>query len=123
VPIRTYRDLEVFKAAYRAALDTSQVTKAFPRIEQLELARQLRRSARSVPANIVEGWAKRSSALEFKRYLQTAIGSCLETRMWLEMSRDEGFLSPVSYDELNGKYERIGAMLSGLWRNWRTFTK
>jgi four helix bundle protein len=81
VPIRTYRDLDVFQIAYKAALEVSRVTKAFPGLEQVELARQLRRSARSVPANIVEGWAKRASAPEFKRFLQMAIGSCHETRL------------------------------------------
>ena len=123
MPIQTYRDLEVYREAYAAALSVSKMTKVFPRVEQVELARQLRRSARSVPANIVEGWAKRSSVAEFKRYLQTGMGSCLETKMWLEMSRDEGYIPPQMYTELTGRYERIGAMLSGLWKNWRTFAR
>ncbi len=87
--IQTYRDLEVYKEAYEAAIHVSRLSKKFPQVEQYELARQLRRSARSVPANIVEGWSKRSSVPEFKRYLQMAIGSCHETRMWLDMSKDE----------------------------------
>ena len=123
MPIRTYHDLDVFKEAYSAALEVSRRTKSFPTIEQVELARQLRKAARSVAANIVEGWAKRSSAPEFKRYLQTAIGSCVETRMWLEMSRDEGYLPGKAHGELNEKYDRIGAMLSGLWKQWRDFSK
>ncbi|MGH9791337.1 MAG: four helix bundle protein [Candidatus Acidiferrales bacterium] len=93
MPIRTYRDLDVYQLAYSAALEVSRLTRSFPRLEQVELARQLRRSARSVPANIVEGWAKRSSAAEFKRYLQNALGSCAETKMWLELAKDEGFIS------------------------------
>ena len=91
--ITTYKDLNVFRESYGLALDISRATKRFPGPEQFELARQLRRAARSVPANIVEGWAKRSSAAEFKRYLQVAIGSCDECKLWTEMSRDEGFLS------------------------------
>jgi four helix bundle protein len=55
------------------ALDVSSATRKFPAAEQFELARPLRRAARSIPANIVEGWAKRASAAEFKRYLQVAI--------------------------------------------------
>jgi four helix bundle protein len=70
--------LKVYQQAYAAALEVSRLTRSFPRFEQVELARQLRRSARSVPANIVEGWAKRSSAAEFKRYLQNALGSCAD---------------------------------------------
>jgi len=123
LPIRTYHDLDVFKEAYSAALEVSRLTKSFPHIEQVELARQLRKAARSIAANLVEGWAKRSSTSEFKRYLQMAIGSCIETRMWLEMSRHEGYLPAKTHVELNERYERIGAMLSGLWKRWRDFSK
>jgi four helix bundle protein len=119
VPIRTYRDLDVYREAYQAALAVSKRTRRFPPVEQPELARQLRRSARSVPANIVEGWAKRASAAEFKRYLQVAIGSCHETQMWLEMSKDEGYITETEYEEFRNWYNRIGAMLQQLWKQWR----
>jgi four helix bundle protein len=119
MPIRTYKDLDVYREAYAAALDVSRVCKKFPPVEQFELARQLRRAARSIPANIVEGWGKRSSVPEFKRYLQIAIGSCDETRMWLEMSKDEGYLSEKDFQDIGNRYNRIGAMLSSLWKQWR----
>ena len=93
MPIKTYKDLNVFRESYRLSLKVSRTTRKFPGPEQFELARQLRRAARSIPSNIVEGWAKRASAAEFKRYLQVAIGSCDECKLWTEMSRDEGFLS------------------------------
>ena len=75
---------------YSLALDISKTTRSFPPFEQFEIGRQVRRAARSIPANIVEGWAKRSSAAEFKRFLLIAIGSCDECKLWLDMSRDEG---------------------------------
>ncbi|MDA2914846.1 four helix bundle protein, partial [Acidobacteriia bacterium AH_259_A11_L15] len=112
--------LEVYREAYSLALEISRLTKSFPRFEQVELARQLRRAARSVPANIVEGWAKRASGPEFKRYLQVAIGSCDETRMWLEMSKDERYISGQKCEELRGRLNRTGAMLQGLWKQWRS---
>lgn len=118
--IRTYRDLDVYREAYSAVLDISKLTKVFPALEQFELARQLRRVARLIPANVVEGWAKRASAQEFKRYLQVAIGSCDEVQMWLEMSRDEGFIQPEKYEEFHHRFNRIGAMLGSLWKRWRT---
>ena len=118
--IRSYRDLEVYRESYATALAVSRHTKSFPSIEQAELARQLRRAARSIPANIVEGWAKRASAAEFKRYLQVAIGSCDEARMWLEMSKDEGYVSEAQCNELESRFNRIGAMLQSLWRQWRS---
>jgi four helix bundle protein len=117
--IRTYRDLEVFQESYAAALDVSKLTKRFPPFELLELGRQLRKAARSIPANIVEGWAKRQSAAEFKRYLQVAVGSCDEVKMWLEMSKDEGYISQEIFETRTSRYNRIGAMLASLWKNWQ----
>ena len=117
--IRTYRDLDVFRESYAAALDVSRLCKCFPPFEQYELAKQLRRAARSIPANIVEGWGKRASTAEFKRYLQIAIGSCDETRMWLDLSKDEGFISESDFQKLKDRYNRIGAMLASLWKQWR----
>jgi len=121
--IRSYRDLDVFREAYAAALEVSRVSKRLPPMEQYELARQMRRAARSIPANIVEGWGKRASTAEFKRYLQIAIGSCDETRMWLELSKDEGYLSVTDCQPLKDRYNRIGAMLGSLWKQWRSFAK
>jgi four helix bundle protein len=117
--IRTYRDLEVFQESYAAALDVSKLAKRFPPFEQAELGRQIRRAARSIPANIVEGWAKRQSVAEFKRYLQVAVGSCDEVKMWLEMSKDEGYISQEIFEARTSRYNRIGAMLASLWKNWQ----
>jgi four helix bundle protein len=120
VAIRTYRDLDVFQEAYAAALEVSKLVKRFPPLEQVELARQLRRAARSIPANIVEGWAKRQSAAEFKRYLQVAIGSCDEVKLWLEMGKDEGYIPPELHSRFVQHYNRIGAMLASLWKRWES---
>jgi len=123
MPIKTYKDLNVFQEAYRLALNVSRATKRFPGTEQFELARQLRRAARSIPANVVEGWAKRASTAEFKRYLQVAIGSCDECKLWLEMSRDEGFVSPALCEDLTNRFNILGAMLKSLWKHWQSFSK
>ena len=89
-PIRKCRDLLIYQQAYRLALAISQLSKSFPRHEQFELGRQIRASSRSIAANIVEGWAKRDSAAEFKRHLRIAVGGCEETRFWLDLACDEG---------------------------------
>ena len=121
MPIKTYKDLNVFRESYRLALVVSRVTRRYPGPEQFELARQLRRAARSIPANIVEGWAKRSSVAEFKRYLQVAIGSCDECKLWVEMSRDEGFLSSEECGKLENEFNVVGAMLKSLWKQWKNY--
>ena len=121
--IKTYKDLNVFSGAYKLALDISRETKRFPSHEQYELARQLRRAARSIPVNVVEGWAKRASAVEFKRYLQISSGSCEECKLWFEMSRDEGYLSSEKYEKLANRFNLLSAMLRSLWKNWQSFRK
>jgi four helix bundle protein len=123
VPIKTYKDLNVFRESYKLALDVSRAARTFPPPEQFMLVRQLRRAARSIPANIVEGWAKRSSAAEFKRYLMVSIGSCDECKLWLEMSRDEGYLSITQCEQFSNRFNVVGAMLKSLWKQWQNFSK
>jgi four helix bundle protein len=106
--------------SYSLALDVSKATRAFPPFKQFEIGRQVRRAARSIPANIVEGWAKRASAAEFKRFLLIAIGSCDECKLWLDLSRDEGYLPTGRCEELQNRFNRVGAMLKNLWKQWRS---
>lgn len=110
---------EGFQEAYSLALDVSKAARTLPGYEQFELGKQLRRAARSVPANLVEGWAKRASAVEFRRYLQICIGSCEECKFWLEMGRDEGYLAAECCDTLVSRFHLVGAMLQRLWKNWK----
>ena len=119
--VRTYSDLLVYKQAYCLALDVSKLTKEFPRQEQFELGRQLRNCSRSVAANIVEGWAKRNSAAEFKRHLMICIGECAETKFWIDLATDEGFVEAKRAGTLGSDYGKLGYMLHNLWKEWRKF--
>jgi four helix bundle protein len=119
--VRTYSDLLVYKQSYRLALDVPKVTKGFPKQEQFELGRQIRNCSRSVAANIVEGWAKRNSAAEFKRHLIIAIGECAETKFWIDLATDEGFVEPKRAGTLGSEYSKLGFMLHNLWKEWRKF--
>ena len=56
---RGYKDLKVYQMAYQLALDIHEVTKTFPKEEKYSLVDQIRRSSRSVPANLAEAWKKR----------------------------------------------------------------
>jgi four helix bundle protein len=118
-PVRNYSDLLVYKQGYRLALAVSKFTKSLPREEQFEAGRQLRRSARSVPANIVEGWTKRNAPAEFKRHLQIAAGEAAETRFWIELTADEGIASRKVCDEPVKEYSKLGFMIHNLWKEWR----
>jgi four helix bundle protein len=118
-PVRTYADLLVYRQAYRLALDVSKMTRSFPRQEQYELGRQIRRSSRSVAANIVEGWAKRTSAAEFKRHLVIANGEAAETKFWLDLAADEGLADKTGCKRLQVEYSKLGMMVHNLWKEWR----
>jgi len=110
-PVKNYTDLLVYKQAYRLALDISKFTKMLPREEQFELGRQLRRCARSVPANLVEGWAKRNSPAEFKRHLLIAAGETAESKFWVA--------TRAAADRLLKEYSKLGFMIHNLWKEWR----
>jgi len=105
-PVRIYTDLLVYKQAYRLALEVSGLTRQFPRAEQYELGRQIRRSSRSIPANIAEGWAKRSSAAEFKRHLVIASGEAAETKFWLDLAADEALAPRKDCEKLKAEYSK-----------------
>ena len=73
--IQRVEDLEVFRRAYRLSLEVHRASLELPRIEQFALADQLRRSSKSICANLAEGFARQShSAAEYRRYLTVAIG-------------------------------------------------
>ncbi len=118
-PVRNFSGLLIYKQAYRLALEVSKLTRGFPRQEQYEIGRQLRDSARSVVANIVEGWAKRTSAAEFKRHLVIANGEGAETRFWLDLAMDEGIATKQSCEAIKAEYSKLGMMIHNLWKEWR----
>jgi four helix bundle protein len=119
VPVKNYRDLLVYKQAYQLTLRVSTFSRTLPREEQFELGRQLRRSSRSAPANIVEGWTKRVSPAEFKRHLVIAAGEVAETKYWLGLAADEGFVVRTTAEGLIREYSKPGFMIHNLWKEWR----
>ncbi|MEW5693107.1 MAG: four helix bundle protein [Candidatus Hydrogenedentota bacterium] len=119
--IKSYKDLEVYKKSYELAMRIWMITKKFPKEEIYSLSSQILRSSRSIPANIAEGWAKRNYENIFKKHLLDAIGSCDETRVWLDFAFDSKYLTNVEYKDLINNYDEIGKMLNGLKFKWKTF--
>jgi four helix bundle protein len=89
-PARSFRDLVVWQRAHEFVLAVYRYTESFPEREKYGLARQLRRAAISIPANIAEGFGKRSQA-EKARFLNIAEGSVEECRYYLILSQDLGY--------------------------------
>ena len=90
---QSFEDLEVFQRAYRLSLEVHHKTLTMPKIEQYGLAEQMRRSSKSICANLAEGYGKRASKAEFKRYISIAIGSSDERRVWSRYCFDLGYIS------------------------------
>ena len=109
-----YKDLQVYQRSYKAAIAIYKITKEFPKEEQHGITNQIRRAAVSIPLNIAEGYAKRESQPEFKRFLLIAIGSASEVSVLIEFAKDLKMLSVKAYEKASAEYEEIGKMLNGL---------
>ena len=119
--IKTFRDLEVYRSAYDLSVQVHKMSGEFPDIERYELGKQMRRAAVSIPANIAEGFGKKESEAEFKRYLRMSLGSANEIQVYLDLSKDLGYIPVVSYERLLKEYEVLCRRLASLVRNWRSF--
>ena len=115
-----FEDLDVFKRAYAVSLGIHRATLGFPQIEQFGLADQLRRASKSICANIAEGMAKaKGSQPEFRRYLQVAVGSADEMRVWLRYALDLGYVDEADWQRWRDEYEAVAKMLNGMSRQSR----
>jgi len=84
----TYKDLEIYQIAHALGVETHHFSLSLPKFELYETGSQLRRSSKSVSANIVEGFCRRRYKAEFIRYLVFAHSSCNEAIEWMEYVRD-----------------------------------
>ena len=111
----SFEDLEVFQRAYRLSLEIHQASLKMPTIEQRVLADQLRRASKSICANVAEGYGrqKRSKA-EFKRFLQMAVGSSDEMRVWARYALDLGYVDEAIWRRWRDEYQVISRMLQAL---------
>src|ERR1700692_1080737 len=111
----SFEDLEVFQRAYRMSLEIHRESLQFPLIEQRVLADQLRRASKSICANVAEGYGrqKRSKA-EFKRFLQMAIGSSDEMRVWVRYALDLDYIDEAVWRRWRDEYQIITRMLQSL---------
>lgn len=119
--IQTFRDLKVYQEAYQLMLIIHSAVKKLPVFERNDLASQMRRASKSCPSNIAEGWAKRRFEKEFKKHLESAIGSANEMEVHLETARDLDYLQRDFCEKILLRYKHLGGKLTNLQRNWKTF--
>ena len=109
--IRTHTDLEVYRRAFDAAMSIFALSKGFPAEERYSLTDQIRRSSRSVCANLAEAWRKRRYEAAFVAKLADAEGEAAETQVWIEFAvkcghvkRQEASALYRSYDDSIGTF-------------------
>lgn len=112
--LKGFRDLKVYQLAYKLAMDIFRESKSFPKDEKYSLTDQMRRSSRSIAANIAEGFRKRQYPKMFLSKLADADGETAETQVWLDFALDCEYLSKEKHDELLSRYEEIGRMLGAM---------
>lgn len=118
-PIRDVKDLNVYHKAYVISLEIHKASLQFPKMEQFAIADQMRRASKSICAHLAEGFGKQSVyKAEFKRFLLMAIGSADEMRVWIQYSKDLGYVNASQANAWREEYQTIARMLSGLHAKW-----
>lgn len=107
-----YKKLVLYQKAKKLVLVVYKVTTNYPKTELFTLVPQMRRSAISVMANIVEGYSKESSA-EYARFLTIAIGSITELEVYIDLSLDLSFIAQQEYKNIYNLLQETKNLLYG----------
>lgn len=111
--VRHFEDLQVWQKSMDFVEQVYRLTRDFPKEEIYGLTSQIRRAAMSIPFNIAEGSAKRSTK-EFMRFVDMAMGSVAEVQTQLILAMRLGYLTETAYMTFKQKIDEIGRMLFGL---------
>lgn len=109
--IATHKDLRVYQAAFSVAMDIYKLSKSFPSEEKFSLTDQIRRSSRSVCANLAEAFRKRRYPKNFISKLSDCEAEAAETQVWLDFALACNYINQVTYEKLNKEYDNIIGML------------
>jgi four helix bundle protein len=118
--IQKHTDLEVYKKAFTVAMEVFQASKSFPKEETYSLTDQIRRSSRSVCANLAEAWRKRRYEAAFIAKLSDAESEAAETQVWTEFAVKCGYLARTAgkpfYQLESHSIKRTTRFCECLWR-------
>ncbi len=117
----SFRDLIVYQKARKVASRIFEITRGFPKEEMYSLTDQIRRSSRSIGAQIAEAWVKRRYEKHFVSKLTDADGEQLETQHWIDTAMDCGYLDDAQAVDLNDELSKIGRMLNSMIKKSEQF--
>ena len=124
--IVVHRDLDVYRKAFDASMRVFEFSKCFPKEERFSLTDQIRRSSRSVCANVAEAWRKRRYEAAFINKLSDAESEAAETQVRLEFAVKCGYLNRVHGLPLYKAYDEVIRMVVAMANNpnvWITGNK
>ena len=109
--IRTHRELEVYELAFKIAVEIYKLSKLFPKEETYSLTDQIRRSSRSVCANLAEAFRKRKYPKHFVSKLTDSESEAAETQVWLDFALEFGYIDEETYARLDSSCNSVIGML------------
>jgi four helix bundle protein len=119
--VNSWRDLGTYKAAFQLQQEIFQLSKSWPREESYSLTDQIRRSSRSVGANLAEAWSKRGYPAHFKSKLTDADGELQETLHWLDTAKACGYIKQEVFAGLEESAQSVGKQLGSMINQHESF--
>ena len=124
--MKSYRELDIYNDSKKLAIEVHRLTLILPKFELYEEGSQIRRSSKSVPAMIVEGYGRKRYKADFIKYLIYAQAECDETIVHLDfLFETESLRHKNKYDDLRGRYDllskRINKFTQWVEDNWNEF--
>ena len=113
MPIRSYRELDVWKKGIELVKETYKLTEKFPEREKYGLVAQMRRSAISIPSNIAEGF-RRYHNKEYRQFLYVSLGSCAELETQVTIAKQLEYIRESEEADLLEVLDHIGRMITNL---------
>jgi four helix bundle protein len=119
--VNSVRELDLYKAVFSLQQEIFRISKKFPREETYSLTDQIRRSSRSIGANLSEAWAKRRYPAHFLSKLTDSDGELQETLHWLASAEACEYLGAEQYSQLQDQAAIVGKQLGSMINRHMTF--
>lgn len=117
----SFKDLVIYQKARTLTKSVFEITKTFPKEETYSLTDQIRRSSRSIGAQIAEAWGKRRYEKHFISKLTDADAEQLETQHWIIIAQDCEYLTREQFETINQNLSEIGRMLYSMMNKAKQF--
>ena len=122
MPIKSFRDLEVYNESLELAIEVDKLLRTFPKDEKFLLIDQMKRASRRIAPLIAEGYAKRESIKEFQKFVRDALAEANEMLTHLELAiRFKYVKDQETGTGLIEGYDRLGKKLTNLKDHWQNF--